>query len=170
MSPAPEGGDSPGLPFDLDIAVQDEDWGDIFDDPDSICFRATRSALSAIEAPRLGELSIVFTDDKTIQKLNTDFRGKNTPTNVLSFPGVGPAPLLGDIVIARETVLREADTKNIPAADHVTHLLVHGFLHLQGYDHETDKDAAAMEALEIKALQRLGIDNPYQIEEFSKQS
>ena len=79
-----------------------------------------------------------------------------------------PAPLLGDIVLARETVQREAAAKRIDPLNHISHLLIHGFLHLQGFDHENERDATEMEALEIKALARLSIDNPYQIKEQSK--
>lgn len=163
----PEGGDSSGLPLKLDIAIQDKAWDAVFGDPKDMCIRAISAAIDTLGTPDLGELSIAFVDDAAIKTLNNDFRGKNTPTNVLSFPSVGPAPMLGDIVIARETVLNEAEAKSVSPAHHITHLLVHGFLHLQGHDHETDTEAAAMEALEIAALKRLGIDNPYQINEFS---
>jgi len=163
----PEGVDSSGLPFALDIAIQDNAWGDVFENPDPICARAIHAAVTVIDTPEIGELSVAFVDDAAIQVLNNNFRETNKPTNVLSFPSTGPAPILGDIVLARETILREAADKNIPPINHVTHLLIHGFLHLQGYDHGTDEDATIMEALEIAALQRLGIDNPYQIKEFS---
>lgn len=170
MTPGPEGGDSPGLPFALDIIIKDDGWNPVLDDPDPFCIRAVKAVLDEISTPKTGDLSIAFVDDVEIQGLNHNFRGQDKPTNVLSFPSMGPAPVLGDIVLARETVLREAREKNISAQDHITHLLIHGFLHLQGYDHETDDDAAHMEYLEISALQRLGIDNPYQINEFSRQS
>ena len=93
--------------------------------------------------------------------LNRDYRGKDAATNVLSFPQ--PAPLLGDIILARETVVREAAEKGVSFEAHLVHLIIHGWLHLQGYDHETEADAARMEAIEIAALARLGIDNPYQV-------
>ena len=89
------------------------------------------------------------------------YRNKDKVTNVLSFPQTGA--LLGDIILARETVDREARAKNIAFEVHVTHLIIHGWLHLQGYDHETDADAQDMEAIEIAALAKLGIDNPYQV-------
>lgn len=163
----PQEGESLGLPFDYDIAVKDSAWGDVLEDPDPVCVRAIQAALSVLENPRHGELSIALLDDAAIQTLNREHRGKDVPTNVLSFPNDGPAPLLGDIVLARGTLLREAEEKGIGAADHAVHLLIHSFLHLQGYTHEADDEAVLMEGLEIKALASLGIDNPYQIKEQS---
>jgi probable rRNA maturation factor len=125
------------------------------------------------DAAPLVEIAVRLTDDAEVHTLNRDFRGKDKPTNVLSFPQVqddlleGLANsddgeiLLGDIVLARETCLREAEEKGISVADHATHLIVHGTLHLVGYDHVEDASAAAMEALEVKALASLGIANPY---------
>lgn len=128
---------------------------------------------SLAQAAPLVEVAVRLTDDAEVQTLNRDFRGKDKPTNVLSFPQVqddlleGLANsddgeiLLGDIVLARETCAREADEKAISIADHATHLIVHGTLHLVGYDHGDDASAGAMEALEVKALASLGIANPY---------
>jgi probable rRNA maturation factor len=122
--------------------------------------------------PRL-LVSLVFADDAEIQTLNREWRGKDKPTNVLSFPMLaraelldlapeGPPELLGDIALALETCQREAAEKGIRLELHVAHLIVHGLLHLAGHDHETSpEDAAAMEALEIKALALLGIADPY---------
>lgn len=163
----PQEGDSLGLPFDFDIAVKDAAWGDILTDPHPICERAMGAALSVLDNARHGEVSIALVDDAAIQILNRDHRGKDVPTNALSFPNDGPAPLLGDIVLARETLLREAKEKGVTAVDHAVHLLIHSFLHLQGYTHENDEEADLMEGLEIKALASLGIDNPYQIKEQS---
>lgn len=125
----------------------------------------------------LVEVSVRLTDDAEVQTLNRDFRGKDRPTNVLSFPQVqadlleslsnsdakepGGEILLGDIVLARETCVREAEDKGVSTADHASHLIVHGTLHLLGYDHMDDAAAGAMEALETKALASLGIANPY---------
>ena len=119
------------------------------------------------------ELSIRLAGDDEVQALNAQWRGKDTPTNVLSFPlaedaelqgatGDGPELMLGDIVLARGTCLREAEEKQIPLEQHATHLLVHGTLHLLGYDHGDDDEAANMEARETRALARLGIANPYE--------
>lgn len=113
-------------------------------------------------------VSIVFTDDKRVKKLNRQFRDKNRPTNVLSFqtwPDVPSIPAgdvpVGDIVFAFETVQKEALEKKISFKDHLSHLMIHGFLHLCGYDHLDDDQAAAMEGLEIKILKKMGIQNPY---------
>lgn len=128
---------------------------------------------SLAQAAPLVEIAVRLTDDAEVQTLNRDFRGKDKPTNVLSFPQVqddlleGLANsddgeiLLGDIVLARETCAREAEERAISIADHATHLIVHGTLHLVGYDHGDDASAGAMEALEVKALASLGIANPY---------
>lgn len=151
------------LPFDMDIAVQFKDWTEQFSDIEAVVNNAVNQILSKLESPKLGELSIALVSDADIQTLNRDYRNKDKPTNVLSFPDDGPAPLLGDVVLALETVKREAEEKSAPLAHHVTHLIIHGFLHLQGYDHQTEKAAAEMEALEIAALAALNIDNPYEI-------
>lgn len=155
----------PELPFDMDIAVQFEDWTERLSDIDAVANTAVAQILSGLDTPKLGELSIALVSDADIQTLNRDYRNKDKPTNVLSFPDEGPAPLLGDIVLALETVMREAREKPVTLKSHVTHLIIHGFLHLQGYDHETDSAAAEMETLEIAALAALNIDNPYEISE-----
>ena len=147
----------------MDVAVQFEDWTQQLPDLEALAEAAISQALAGLDNPKLGELSLAFVNDSDIQQLNRDYRHKDKPTNVLSFPDDGPAPLLGDIVLAFETVTREAVEKSVSLAHHVTHLIIHGFLHLQGYDHETDDAAADMEALEIAALAALNIDNPYEI-------
>jgi probable rRNA maturation factor len=113
------------------------------------------------------ELAIVLSDDSAIRALNRNWRGKNAPTNVLSFPAATPgkarsaSPYLGDIVIAYQTTAREAVADGKPFNHHLTHLAIHGFLHLLGYDHENDRDAQKMERLERKILKRLAIPDPY---------
>ncbi len=113
------------------------------------------------------EVGVTFTDDESIRALNRQWRGQDKPTNVLSFPAFpDPAPdrippMLGDIVLAFETLRREAALDEKPFDHHLTHLLVHGLLHLLGYDHETDDDADHMEAAERRVLARLGIADPY---------
>ena len=116
------------------------------------------------------ELTVTLTNDKSIKILNRDYREKDKPTNVLSFPmwnnmaeipnGAGEIPL-GDIIIAFETIKREAIEQEKTLADHFTHMLIHGFLHLLGYDHIEEGDAELMESLEIKILKKLSISNPY---------
>jgi probable rRNA maturation factor len=131
---------------------------------------ALRRAIGAAAKPmRLeeSEVAIVLTDDTAIRALNHRWRGSDKPTNVLSFPahglvppGSGPRPL-GDIVIAYETMAREAQEQGLPLTHHLTHLAVHGFLHLLGYDHESDTEAETMEQLERDILARLDIPDPY---------
>lgn len=104
--------------------------------------------------------SIRLTNDTGIQQLNRDFRQKDKPTNVLSFPHDDPE-YLGDIAISYETIKREAEEQGKDFIHHFTHMLIHGFLHLNGYDHETDAEAEEMESLEIKILADMGIENPY---------
>lgn len=143
--------------------------------------RAGRAVLSALDLPPDGfAISLMGCDDARIAVLNADFRGKPTPTNVLSWPAeergaefVGEAPdlpepgedddpePLGDIAIAWETCAREAEEQGKPVTDHVTHLIVHGILHLLGYDHIEDEDAALMEGLEVRILASLGVSDPY---------
>ncbi len=119
------------------------------------------------------EISVRFTDDAEVQLLNREYRHKDTPTNVLSFPMVQPdlletlsnsddgEVLLGDIVLARETCGRETDEKSIAFADHAAHLIVHGTLHLLGYDHMEEHEAEEMEEMEVRALASIGIADPY---------
>ncbi len=113
------------------------------------------------------ELSLLFTNDAQIQELNTSWRGQQKPTNVLSFPAVdispgsAPGPLLGDIILGFETIDREARLENKPFNNHLTHLIVHGFLHLLGYDHQTENQGREMEALERRILHHLAIPDPY---------
>jgi probable rRNA maturation factor len=112
-----------------------------------------------------GDVSLCLADDSALRALNLSWRGIDKPTNVLSFPSApgrpGEAPALGDIALAYETLAREAEDLGVSLADHYRHLLVHGFLHLIGYDHETDAEAERMEALETRILARLGAADPY---------
>ena len=114
----------------------------------------------------LAEISLVLADDAFVRVLNRDYRGKDQPTNVLSFENAAKPPkgqpwLAGDIIVAYQTVLREARAQGKTFAAHLAHLLVHGTLHLQGYDHLTARQAGTMERLEIKIMKQLGYDNPY---------
>ena len=155
------------LPVAIDILVEAGDWP-----PEDELARLAGEAVRAVAA-ELGlsgaasELSIVFTDDASIQRLNAQWRGKDRPTNVLSFPafpialGAPLPPMLGDIVLASETVAREAALEAKPLAHHISHLIVHGFLHLVGHDHEIEAEAESMEAIERRALARLAIPDPY---------
>jgi probable rRNA maturation factor len=116
-----------------------------------------------------GALSLCLADDAWLRALNLRWRGVDKPTNVLSFPSAAPGRLaesaaLGDIALAYETLAREANELGVPLADHYRHLVAHGFLHLIGYDHETDAEAERMEALEIRIMARLGAADPYACE------
>jgi probable rRNA maturation factor len=140
-------------------------------DAEAVIQRAVATAAEIVNAG-LGEaeLAVMLTDDAGIRTLNLNWRGIDKPTNVLSFPALQPtgsggpddAPrMLGDIAIAYETTRKEADDEQKPFDHHLSHLAVHGFLHLIGYDHEKDDDAEAMEALEQAILAQLGIPDPY---------
>jgi len=155
---------SRALPFPIKIAVQDPSWDDAGFDYRKMAETAISAVWPLLDAGRSGELSLALVGDDEIRILNRDYRGKDKPTNVLSFPMSDPAfDVLGDIVLAFQTLHREALEKSISLVDHFTHLAIHGFLHLQGYDHDNTDDALKMEALEITALNALGVDNPYEI-------
>jgi probable rRNA maturation factor len=133
---------------------------------------AVAEIASELANPRL-TASLLFTSDAEIRALNREWRAKDRPTNVLSFPMLsreqllalaseGPPEMLGDIALAYETCAREAGERGVPLSHHAAHLMIHGMLHLAGHDHETGaKEAEAMEALEIKALAQMGMKNPY---------
>src|SRR6202795_2095055 len=143
------------------------------DEPDAeaVIQRAIAIAAATVDTDVAdAELAVMLTDDSGIRTLNSNWRGIDKPTNVLSFPALQPsgaggpddAPrMLGDIAIAYETTRQEADDEQKPFDHHLSHLAVHGFLHLIGYDHEKDDDAEAMEALETEILAQLGIPDPY---------
>lgn len=154
--------------LDVDIAVHGGDW------PDETVLDALVADAIAAALPVLadmpghddiaGELSVLFTDDAEIRALNARFRAIDKATNVLSFPAPaepGPVRALGDIVLAQETMSREADDRGLTLEHHITHLLVHGFLHLLGFDHVEDGEAETMERTETAILARLGIADPY---------
>lgn len=153
-----------------EVLVVADCWQDEAD-AEAVIQRAIAAAAAAVEVD-VGdaELAIMLTDDYGIRTLNRNWRGIDKPTNVLSFPALQPegargaqdAPrMLGDIAIAYETMRREADREEKPFDHHLSHLAVHGFLHLIGYDHENDADADEMESLETKILAQLGIPDPY---------
>lgn len=159
--------------LDIQISVEDGGWPDeaVLGSLSERVLGAAAEYLAREEQqpfPEMApELSLVFTNDDSIQQINAEWRGQDKPTNVLSFPafplepGGMPGPMLGDIVIARETVEREAVDLGKTFDDHLTHLLVHGFLHLFGYDHMEKDEAEEMEALETRILAGLGLSDPY---------
>ncbi len=153
----------------VSIEVENESWPSLADFED-VVRQAVASALVAANEDVSGcEVSLLFTDDAAIAELNAEWRGKGSPTNVLSFPTAEDMPLpegeprpLGDIVLAYGVISREAVEQGKTLRDHTVHLIVHGTLHLIGYDHETDDDAEEMERLETGILKGLGISNPYE--------
>ena len=153
------------IPFNFDISVRAKQWGAYKAYITDVTPGIIDKILTLLERPIANELSIALVDDKEIQFLNKKFRDKNKATNVLSFPSNGPAPILGEIILSYETLKKEAEELLIPFKHHLIHMLVHGFLHLQGFDHQTDEDAAAMEKLEVRVLSDLNIDNPYKIKD-----
>jgi probable rRNA maturation factor len=146
----------------IDVLVESVLWK-ATQDAAAAARRAIAEAAAMLSTPR-AELAIVLTDDSAIRLLNRAWRGVDAATNVLSFPASGAGgepPLIGDIVLAFETVAREARAERKPFVHHVAHLAVHGFLHLLGYDHVRKADAEAMERIERDVLQRLAIPDPY---------
>lgn len=158
---------STAQPVADDILIEAGDW------PDearlsALVDRALAATVARLSPPLAdgAEVSLVFTDDAHMRDLNRRHRGKDSSTNVLSFPQPraekgGFGPVLGDVVLAAETVYREAVDSGLAPEAHLTHLIVHGFLHLLGYDHETDGDADVMEGHETAILAGLGIADPY---------
>ena len=165
----------------LEVAVEaDEEW-DSSRSWDKLAHRAAEAAVAESAFPQLAdmdrpvEISVRLTGDEEVRALNAEWRGMDKPTNVLSFPMIepnalqaaniaGPELLLGDIILARGVCVSEAADKGVSVEQHATHLVVHGTLHLLGYDHQDDNDAADMEAREVRALDRLGIANPYEVD------
>ena len=163
----------------LEIALDvDEDW-DSSRSWEQLARSAAQAAIAESAFPELAEdrpveISVTLTGDEKVRELNAHWRGKDKPTNVLSFPMADERDLsrttladsellLGDIILARGVCEAEAAERGVSVEDHAAHLLVHGTLHLLGYDHHDDRDAADMEAREVRALARLGIANPYEV-------
>jgi probable rRNA maturation factor len=151
-------------PIQVDISRNNEGWPEHLD---ARAAEALREALKQSKAKVKGtaEVSLILTSDDEQRILNRDWRGIDKPTNVLSFPQIEPfgavSGLLGDIILARETLEKEASEQDVSFDDHFTHLVVHGFLHLLGYDHVKDDEALAMEGLETQILASLGVADPY---------
>ena len=163
----------------LDIAIDSDAEWDSSNDWAELARSAAVAAIAESAFPQLGsgnrtvELSVKLTSDAEVHALNSEWRGKDKPTNVLSFPmaepnelevsgDAGPELMLGDVILARGVCAAEAADKGIPLESHAAHLMVHGTLHLLGYDHMDDDSAADMEARETRALARLGIADPYE--------
>lgn len=155
------------MPIHIDISVDEDRWGEasLWSPLAQQCIAETTQHLKMAQSD--SELSILLTSDAAIQSMNAQWRGKDKSTNVLSFPAMAGGkpglmpPLLGDIVLAFETISHEAQIEGKQLEHHVAHLIIHGFLHLLGYDHETDAQAREMEAMESLILGKLNIDDPY---------
>ncbi len=154
----------------VETRVTCEDWRRSLPDLEALILVAVKATLSCRAVnPAIAfedtEISLLLTDDTHMRQLNVQFRGEDRPTNVLAFPGANevdhPVRALGDIVLAYESVDTEAIAQDKKIADHFTHLIVHGLLHLLGYDHQCDQDAEGMETLEVQILAALGITDPY---------
>jgi probable rRNA maturation factor len=176
---------APAERLDISFSLESGDWETAATDVERLTEAAARAAFEAAEKPEiLGgdtpvEMSLVLADDALVQTLNRDYRDKDKPTNVLSFALLddlddtdedaddvlareeGMPILIGDVILAFETVQREALEQGKSFGDHLTHLVIHGVLHLLGYDHQSDPDADRMERLETSILARLGIADPY---------
>lgn len=154
----------------IDLLVEAGNWPST-PELSALASRIVGAAVAALAPPltKDAELSLVFTDAAQVRTLNRRYRKKDKATNVLSFPGTpaGPdrlGPLLGDIVLAYETVSREAKAGGLTTEDHLSHLILHGFLHVLGYDHQNDAEGLAMERLETAILGGLGIADPYALQ------
>lgn len=144
----------------IETVIEDEGWTLCLPDAAALA-EECRAAAAAFEPELQREIALLMCDDETMTGLNGRFRGKSAPTNVLSFPSGEGDGFLGDIALARETCVREAAEKNIALRDHAAHLIIHGMLHLIGYDHEAEDDAAPMERRETEILRAMGIADPY---------
>jgi len=155
--------------IDIDISIEDRRWG--MEAPlRALAAKAVAATFARLDFTRVSsELSLVFTSDATIRKINAQWRHKDKATNVLSFPafpvlaGKKPDLMLGDIILAYETIKQEAVAEQKPFEHHLAHLLVHGLLHLVGYDHENSAEAEIMEQLEREILHSLAISDPYTV-------
>jgi len=146
----------------IEIEVEADDWTGALPDVEAVVGRAAQAALGRIE----GDLVVLLTDDAAVRDLNARFRDKDRPTNVLSFPAPeSAAPHLGDIVLAFGVCAAEAEAQGKTLADHLSHLVVHGVLHLLGRDHEDDAEAEEMEAEEREILSGIDVADPYAAEQ-----
>ncbi|WP_421730279.1 rRNA maturation RNase YbeY [Brevundimonas sp.] len=146
----------------IEVEIEADDWAAALPDAEAIVQRAAEAALGSVA----GDIVVLLTDDAAVQRLNAQFRDKDRPTNVLSFPGgdmpmPGQAAHLGDIVLAFGVCRDEAEAQAKTLANHLTHLVIHGVLHVLGHDHEDEAEAEAMEAQERSLLASLGVADPY---------
>ena len=156
----------PPRSLDIDIVYDAGDWGALADADKLV--RVAGEAVAAELGLAASAVCVALSNDAQVAELNESYRGKAAPTNVLSFPAGPSIPIeegeprfLGDVVLALETLRREAQDLGLPLEHHMQHLVVHGLLHLLGYDHHTDEEARGMESLEVRSLARLGVADPY---------
>ena len=168
VSPIPSATGADPATLSLGLEREDGDWSDLGGLEPAIAAVGRALAAHAAGSAARGEASIVLGSDALLRRLNASYRGKDAATNVLAFPFTPRAAAdqdaghyLGDVVLARETIGREAAARGLPPIHHVQHLALHGLLHLIGYDHETDAEAAAMERLETEILTGLGLGDPH---------
>lgn len=158
------------------VQIEDEKWLEDAENIEHYVKEVTAAVIKQLALEEELEISVLCTNDMAMQKLNQEFRHKDKPTNVLSFPQHDITPgqslkkllrldslMLGDIVLSYETIKKEAEQQEKTFKQHLAHLITHATLHLLGYDHQEEIEAEAMEGLEIKVLKNLGIDNPYEI-------
>jgi probable rRNA maturation factor len=144
----------------IDIEIEDVDWTQAVPEAEALVRQAAETALAADKV--VGDVTILLTSDLAVRELNATFRGKDYATNVLSFPApANPEDFVGDIALALGVMTREAAEQGKPLAHHLQHLVIHGVLHLIGYDHEDDGDAERMESLERALLAGLEVPDPY---------
>lgn len=153
----------PGVGFEIDLRLDHPGWARELSRPETLIQRAADALAEEIGLGGQARLvDLLLTSDAEVQALNHDWRGKDTPTDVLSFPASqADAPFIGDIALAFETVARDAESLRRCIRNHFSHLLIHGLLHLLGHDHVDEAEAEEMENLERKALARIGIPDPY---------
>ena len=146
---------------EIETIIEDDRWSDMEPAAEQLAIRCHQIAVERV--PELGGgVALLLASDGRMQSLNAQFRDQDKPTNVLSFPSGEAAPdFLGDIALGYETCKLEAKASELPLADHAAHLIVHGLLHLVGYDHQSDEDARVMEPLETEILAGMGIEDPY---------
>ena len=145
----------------FDLLIAHDQWSDL-PNLEQTVERAFDAAFGLVS--KAGEVAVLLTDDDEMQRLNAQFRAKDKPTDVLSFPADGrDAPFLGDLAIGYTYSAKDAESMGKSLPDHLSHLLIHGYLHLLGYDHTNDENAEEMEALERRALASLGIADPYSL-------
>lgn len=158
----------------VDISIETAPWATAFPNAEQLAKQAAEATWDNAGKPETdAEISIVLADDPMIRTLNDRYRGQDRATNVLSFPAEGSDTpnepiLLGDVILAYDTIVREAGEQSKPVEKHFLHLCVHGTLHLLGYDHESEAEAVEMETREVAILETLGVGNPYEAEDIAK--